>query len=231
MTDHISDYLFAPTEIAKRNLIKEGIYEEKIFVTGNTIVDAVLQNIEIVKKKVDILNKLDLNRKNYFLVTAHREENVDVNDRLKGIVKGLEKLSTEFEVPIIFPMHPRTKKRLKSFNLWQKVNNIKNIKIIDPIGFLELLMLESNAILILTDSGGIQEESCILHVPCVTLRDNTERPETLEVGSNMLVGTNPDRILNGVKKMLSIRCNWDNPFGEGNAGERIVEILTKAEFH
>jgi len=220
LTDHISDYLFAPTENAKKNLIKEGINEKKIFVTGNTIVDAVYQNLEIAKKKKSLLDELGLNPKNYFLVTVHRQENVDVKERLKSILRGLELVSKEFSMPIIFPIHPRTKKRIKEFGL-----SLNNVEVISPLGFLEFLQLEANARLVLTDSGGVQEETCILGVPCVTLRDNTERPETLEVGSNVLVGTNSERILEGVKIMLSKEESWINPFGDGKAGERIVGIL------
>jgi UDP-N-acetylglucosamine 2-epimerase (non-hydrolysing) len=220
LTDHISDYLFAPTEKAKQNLLREGIDENKIFVTGNTIVDAVYQNLEIAKRKVNVLKGLGLKPKEYFLVTAHRQENVDVKERLKGILKGLELIHNEFSMPVVFPIHPRTQKRIKEFGL-----SLDGVTVINPLGFLEFLQLEANARLVLTDSGGVQEETCILGVPCVTLRDNTERPETLEVGSNVIVGTKPERILKGVKTMLNRENNWKNPFGDGKAGKRIIEIL------
>ena len=223
VADHVSDYLFAPTENAKKNLLSEGVDEKKIFVTGNTIVDAVFQNLEIAKRKADALRELGLKSKEYFLVTAHRQENVDVKDRLKGILRGLELISEEFAVPVIFPIHPRTKKRIREFGL--KTNGIE---LISPLGFLEFLQLEANAKLVLTDSGGVQEETCILGVPCVTLRDNTERPETLEVGSNTLAGTKPEKILEGVRIMLNRENNWGNPFGDGRAGRRIVGILQEA---
>lgn len=221
LTDHISDFLFAPTEKAKKNLLREGIDLDKIFVTGNTIVDAIYQNLEIAKLKSEILNELELKEKEYFLVTTHRKENVDSKNRLEGILKGLELICKEYNFDIIFPIHPRTEKRIKEFGL--KVNN--NIKVIKPIGYLDFLKLESNARLILTDSGGIQEEACILRIPCVTLRDNTERPETLEVGSNVLVGADPERILNGIELMLESGNDWANPFGDGKAAKRILEIL------
>ena len=221
LTDHISDYLFAPTEKAKDNLLREGIDLDKIFVTGNTIVDGIYQNLEIAKLKSKILNELDLKEREYFLVTTHRKENVDNKNRLEGILKGLELISKEYDFDIVFPIHPRTSKRIKEFGL--KVND--SIKVIEPLGYLDFLKLEAGARLILTDSGGIQEESCILRVPCVTLRDNTERPETLEVGSNVLVGTIPERILNGVKLMLERKNNWINPFGDGKAAKRIIKIL------
>jgi len=221
LTDHVSDYLFAPTVKARENLLREGIEEHKIFVTGNTIVDAVYQNLEIARRKVDILKKLNLNLKGYFLVTVHRQENVDVKERLKGILDGLELVYNKFDLPIIYPIHPRTMKRIREFGLEVP----KGITAIEPLGFLEFLQLEANAKLVLTDSGGVQEETCILNVPCVTLRDNTERPETLEVGSNVLVGVNQNKILEGVNTMLIKERDWNNPFGDGKAGERIVGII------
>jgi len=221
LADHVSDYLFAPTAKAKENLLREGIEKGKIFVTGNTIVDAVYQNLEIARRKLDILNKLNLNPEEHFLVTAHRQENVDIKERLKGILDGLELVYNKFSYPIIYPIHPRTKKKIREFGLEVP----KGVELIEPLGFLGFLQLEANAKLVLTDSGGVQEETCILKVPCVTLRDNTERPETLEVGSNVLAGVNQNKILEGVKFMLSKERNLENPFGDGKAGEKIVRIL------
>ncbi len=223
LADHISDYLFAPTKGAKNNLLKEGIEKNKIFVTGNTIVDAVFQNLEIARRKVNTLNKLNLNPNAYFLATAHREENTDNKERLKGILDGLKLVHYEFNLPIIYPIHPRTKKKINKFGL----EIPKGIKLIEPLGFLEFLHLEANAKLILTDSGGLQEETCILNVPCVTLRNNTERPETIKVGSNILAGTDPHKIRAAAKKSLAAPANWTNPFGEGNAAEKIIDILIK----
>ena len=221
LTDHISDYLFAPTGKAKENLLKEGIPQHKIFVTGNTIVDAIYQNLEITRRKIDIFNKLGLERDEYFLVTAHRQKNVDVKERLVGILEGLKLVYDEFNLPIIYPIHPRTKKRIHEFGL----EIPRGINVIEPVGFLEFLKLEANAKLVFTDSGGVQEETCILKVPCVTLRDNTERPETLEVGSNVLAGTNQEKILDCTKLMLNHENNWVNPFGDGKAGKRITGII------
>ena len=221
LADHCSDYLFAPTERAKENLLKEGIPPNKIFVTGNTIVDAVYQHLKISERKVEILNYLDLERGKYFLVTAHRQENVDIKERLKGIFNGFKLLYYNFNIPIIYPIHPRTMKRLREFGL--KVP--EGVELIEPVGFLEFLQLEANAKLILTDSGGIQEESCILKVPCVTLRDNTERPETLDVGSNVLAGVNHNQILKSVELMINRKRNWRNPFGDGKASEKIIKTI------
>lgn len=222
LTDHCSDYLFAPTQISKKNLLREGIGNYKIFVTGNTIVDAVYQNLEIAKRKRNALNNLNLEPEKYFLVTVHRQENVDDKSRFFGILKGLEKVSKEFNIPIVYPIHPRSRKRMVEFSL-----NPEGVRLIDPVDFLTFLQLESNARLVLTDSGGVQEETCILRIPCVTLRDSTERPETIEVGSNILAGTNPERILKCVKEMISKEIGWKNPFGDGTASQKIIAILSK----
>jgi UDP-N-acetylglucosamine 2-epimerase (non-hydrolysing) len=219
LTDHCSDYLFAPTEKSKKILIGEGIPEEKIFVTGNTVVDAVFQNLEIADRKRKVISDLGLQPRKYFIVTVHRQENVDSKARFAWILRGLKKIAKEFGLPIVYPIHPRSRKRMEESGLPSD-----GVRLIDPVDFLSFLQLESNAKLVFTDSGGVQEETCILRVPCVTLRDNTERPETIEVGSNILAGTNPDRILECAKKMISKENSWDNPFGHGNAGRRIVEL-------
>ena len=221
LVDHCSDYLFAPTKKAKNSLINEGIPPKNIFVTGNTIVDAVYQNLKIADKKVNILDNLNLKPKEYFVLTAHRQENVDIKERLEGILKGMEMVFKKYKLPIIYPIHPRSKKMIENFKL--KVP--KGLKIIEPIGFLDFSQLEANAKLVLTDSGGVQEETCILQVPCVTLRNNTERPETLEVRSNILAGADPKKILESVRKMLSKKRKWRNPFGSGKSSEKIASIM------
>jgi UDP-N-acetylglucosamine 2-epimerase (non-hydrolysing) len=224
LTDHCSDYLFAPTEKAKTILLGEGVPGEKIFVTGNTIVDAVYQNLEIAKEKGNALDSLHLAPKEYFLLTLHRQENVDNRARFASILDGLEKVASEFHSPIVYPIHPRSRKMMAKFGL-----KPRSLKLIEPVDFLDFLQLESNSRLILTDSGGVQEEACILGVPCVTLRDNTERPETVEVGANILAGASSDRIIECVRLMLPKEASWSNPFGDGKAGERIVKIVTGAK--
>src|SRR3989344_1636329 len=226
ITDHVSDYLFVPTPDALKNLHQEGKEPERIFFTGNTIVDAVYQNLELAQRKSKIISKLGLKEKNYLLLTLHRAENVDKSDRLSSIVKGLSLIYEEYKLPIIFPIHPRTALRLKEFNI--SLN--KNILTIEPVGFLDFLQLEDNARLILTDSGGVQEECFILKIPCITLRDNTERPETLEYGVNVLAGTEPQKILQSAKEMMQKNIkwsSWDNPFGDGAAAKRIIDVLVK----
>jgi len=219
LADHCADLLFAPTEKARQILLGEGIKEPKIFVTGNTIVDAVCQNLELAKNQKNILETLNLKAKEYLLVTLHRQENVDSRDRFASVLRGLGKVSGEFQLPIIYPVHPHSRRRLNEFGL-----QTMGLTLIEPVDYFGFLQLENSARLILTDSGGVQEESCILGVPCVTLRDNTERPETLEVGSNILSGTRPDKILECTRLMLNRKNDWQNPFGDGKAGERIVDI-------
>jgi UDP-N-acetylglucosamine 2-epimerase (non-hydrolysing) len=219
LTDHCSDLLFAPTHVSMGNLLHEGILKEKIFLTGNTIVDVIYEHLELAQK-IDMLNVLGLKPQKYFLATVHRQENVDDKGRFCKILQGLDKVSHEFGLPIIYPIHPRSRKRMKEFDL-----RPDDIRIVGPKSFYEFLQLESNAKLVLTDSGGVQEESCILKVPCVTLRDNTERPETIDVGSNILAGTDPNKILECARIMVSRAKNWENPFGEGNAGKKIIETL------
>jgi UDP-N-acetylglucosamine 2-epimerase (non-hydrolysing) len=179
LADHCSDFLFAPTEKSKNILLHEGISEKQVFMVGNTIVDAVTQNLEISQSKTQILADLGVEKRKYFLATAHRQENVDDKERFTGIISGLKRVQKEFGVPLIYPIHPRAEKRLKEFGL-----EPVGLKLVEPLNYLAFLQLERNAALVLTDSGGVQEETCILGVPCVTLRDNTERPETIEVGSH-----------------------------------------------
>jgi UDP-N-acetylglucosamine 2-epimerase (non-hydrolysing) len=220
LADHLSDMLFAPTERARRNLESEGI-TRNVFVTGNTVVDAVLENRRIAQESVDPLADHSLEPGKYVLVTVHRKENVDSPEVLRKIVSGLLSVREEFGMPVLFPMHPRTEGMAEKIGI-----DLDGITVVKPIGYLEFLMLESKASLILTDSGGVQEEACILRVPCVTLRENTERPETVEVGSNVIAGRDPSRILELSRRMISKERNWSNPFGDGKAGERITRIIT-----
>lgn len=221
LTDHLANYLYAPTSKAKAILIGEGIPEKNIFITGNTIVDAIYQNLEIAREKENTLDAMNLKAKEYFLVTLHRQENVDNRRRFASILEGLDRAVAEFETPVIYPIHPRSRKMMTKFGLQPQ-----HLTLAEPVDFFRFLQLESSASLIFTDSGGVQEEACILKVPCVTLRDNTERPETIDVGANILAGTSPDRILECLKHMLARENNWQNPFGDGTAGRKIVELLT-----
>jgi len=209
LTDQISDYLFTTCEDANQNLIKEGISEKKIFFVGNTMIDTLLSHMEIAKNSV-ILENLGLRKNNkikkYGVVTLHRPSNVDNPKTFKGILNALNELARE--IPIIFPAHLRTIKQIKNFKLQEMVNyeenflskglnnTNRNMLAIPPLGYLDFLCLMSNAAIILTDSGGIQEETTILGIPCLTLRNNTERPITVKEGTNIVVGNNPDKIIN-----------------------------------
>ncbi|MEK7527709.1 MAG: UDP-N-acetylglucosamine 2-epimerase (non-hydrolyzing) [Patescibacteria group bacterium] len=213
ITDHISDALFVPTQNQKKILLKEGIEPRKIFVTGNTIVDAIIQNLKLISPQKPT--------QKYFLLTLHRPSNVDDAKKLNQIIKSLESVSQKYKLPFIFPIHPRTKQNLKFF----KINlNPKYFSVLKPLSYLEMLYLEKNATLIFTDSGGIQEEACILKIPCVTIRDNTERPETIKVGANTLASAT--NLSSRTKKMLKIKRDWPNPFGAGQSSLKILKIIT-----
>jgi UDP-N-acetylglucosamine 2-epimerase (non-hydrolysing) len=220
LADHCSDYLFAPTQRSKDILLKEGISEEKVYVTGNTIVDAVKQNIKIAFGNNNGGSALSKIPRDFYLATIHRRENVDNYGRFASILNGLDTLANETSIPIIYPVHPHSLKKMREYELQPK-----NIILIDPVDYLSFLKLEHGAQLILTDSGGVQEEACILRVPCVTLRDNTERPETVEVGSNVIAGVETVNILKNARIMLARETDWANPFGDGKAAIKIVDIL------
>ena len=219
MADHCSDHLFAPTQEAAETLAAEGVPSGRVFVTGNTIVDAVYQHLEMATHRTGLLNLFGLRPKEYFLVTLHRAENVDDRERFTSILEGLDQVAAQFCLPVIYPIHPRSRKAIDAFGL-----KPGHVRLIDPVDFVDFLQLESNARLVMTDSGGVQEETCILGVPCVTLRDNTERPDTVKVGSNVLAGASPARIAECVGTMLGRGDPWVNPYGDGLAAVRIVDI-------
>lgn len=223
LVDHISDFLFVPTHLQKKLVLKEGVPGGNIYITGNTIVDAVYSNLKLADKKKKALKKYGVSNKNYILFTLHRQENVDSKEKFRSIVEGVNNVSRILGLPVIFPVHPRTLKKIDKFNL--KFN--RSVKMIEPLDFLSFLCFEANAALILTDSGGVQEEACILKVPCVTLRENTERPETVAAGANIVAGIDPKRIVRASLKMYAIKRDWKNPFGDGKASNKILDILLK----
>lgn len=227
LVDHCSDFLFAPTRRDAQTLRKEGVPSRKIFVTGNTIVDAVCETAARAEKKSDILEKLNLKEASYILVTAHREENVDNKKNLSGILSGIASVGISTRLPVMYPIHHRTKKRIKEFGL----TTPSAVRAIGPVGFFDFLKLEAHARLIITDSGGVQEEACILGVPCVTVRTTTERQETIRIKSNILAGTDPKIILECSKIMLSKKRTWNQPFGDGKTGDRVVRILRSRVLH
>lgn len=222
MIDHISDIKCAPTLTAVNNLLRENIPKQTIFLTGNTIVDAINQNLDISIRKSKIIEKLDIQRK-FILVTSHRPENVDDSTRLSLVIKGITDVANTFAYTVIFPIHPRTVKKMKEFN----INPPKNIMFIDPPGYLDFLSLEYMSSLIITDSGGVQEEACILKRPCVTIRESTERPETLNIGCNILSGIQPSNVVKCVQDMLKKKIIYKNPFGDGKSANYIMEKVRK----
>ena len=221
ISDHLSDMLFVPTSLSKRYLLKEGVKPRNIFITGNTVVDAVFQNREIAQEQIRLKDLTREERGKYILVTLHRQENVDEPKRFKEILKGIGETAKALQLPVLFPMHPRTRVKIKKFRfeLSPAIHEMK------PVGYLQFLMLQANAALILSDSGGIQEEACILKVPCVTLRTTTERPETVTVGANALAGVRSRNIVQAAKRMIRKPKKWRNPYGNGKTSYKILKLI------
>ncbi len=224
LTDAISDLLFCTEESGVENLKNENIPEERIFLVGNVMIDTLLGN----KHKADsskILEELGLAARTYAVLTLHRPENVDDPVVLGRILEALQTIQQE--LPVIFPIHPRTRSSLEGSDLAERLGRMVDVSLIDPVGYLDFLKLMSEARVVLTDSGGIQEETTILKVPCLTLRDNTERPVTVEFGSNRVVGTKPENILAAYRATMSghDRQAQTPPLWDGRAAQRIVEIL------
>jgi len=224
MIDHISDHLFAPTEGAAQNARDDNV-NGAVHVTGNTVVDAAKRGMALAEERSTVLQNLALDQDEYAVFTAHREENVDDPDVLRDLLTIIERTIAEAGLDVVYPIHPRTEKRLEQFDLTERVEAIDGLELVDPLGYLDFLWLLSQSTLALTDSGGIQEEACILGVPCVTLRENTERPETVEVEANVVAGTDPDDVLADVDRSLGAAGEWENPFGDGHTADRIVDIL------
>ncbi|HII40164.1 MAG TPA: UDP-N-acetylglucosamine 2-epimerase (non-hydrolyzing) [Thermoplasmata archaeon] len=224
VADQLSNLLFAPTETSRGNLRKENL-TQGIQVVGNSVIDALIENTRIARKRSTLLRRLGLKKRGYLLLTFHRAENVDDPERLSRALDAFEGASKEAGLPIIFPVHPRTAKMLKAHGLERRAAAIQTLRRMEPTGYLDLLALEESAALVMTDSGGLQEESCFFRVPCVTLRENTERPETLSLGANVLAGTDPSRVLEAVRRQMDVPRDWPNPFGDGTTGLRIAGVV------
>jgi UDP-N-acetylglucosamine 2-epimerase (non-hydrolysing) len=229
VADVCSKMFFVPTEESAINLLFAGISPKDIFITGNTIVDSCIRNLEIARKKSEI--PFDINEDDIILtLTIHRAENVDNPVRLQNIVDALMELD---DLTIIFPAHPRTVKNLKKYNLLEMIEDTSHIKLINPLGYLDFLLLISKSRFIMTDSGGIQEEAITLNIPCATLRYNTERPETVTAGGNVLVGAKKDKIVDTVKNILnnaeiySKMSKAKNPYGQGDSSKKILNAILK----
>jgi UDP-N-acetylglucosamine 2-epimerase (non-hydrolysing) len=221
--DHCSDVLMPYTYRSKENLLREGIARERIFVIGNPI-NEVINHYRAGIDASQVFSQLGLAAGKYFLVTMHRAENVDIKDRLENLVKSLEMIAEQFGLPIICSLHPRTKSKMEEFGL--PFDGVR-VKYLTPLGFLDFIALEQKALCVLSDSGTVQEECCILHVPNITIRDVTERPETIECGSNILAGSNPDSILSILDLILKRNPSWRPPdeYLEKNVSDRVVNIL------
>jgi UDP-N-acetylglucosamine 2-epimerase (non-hydrolysing) len=205
--DHSSTVLLPYTQNSKRNLLKEGIAEERITVTGNPIREV----IEHYRPDIDAsaaLEDFGIQKQKYFLVTLHRAENVDLPQRLRSFVGAFVQLHNEYELPVIVSCHPRARNKMKEFGVDAKS---AGVRFLEPMGFFDFVHLELNAFCVMSDSGTVQEEACIYKVPNVTLRDVTERPETLECGSNILTGADPVDILAAVKKVTAVKPGWAAP--------------------
>jgi UDP-N-acetylglucosamine 2-epimerase (non-hydrolysing) len=219
VTDSISDYFFTTSSVANANLIKEGKREDQIFFVGNTMIDTLLKNMDRLRPPT-CWDTLKLQPKKYLVMTLHRPSNVDNKEHLEILFRAIES-GTGF-LPIIFPVHPRTRKNIELFNI-----HSDRFKLIDPQGYLEFNYLVKNALAVITDSGGVTEETTVMGVPCITLRNSTERPETCTIGTNELVGTDPHMISQALQKLISgqwkkgsIPERWD-----GKTSKRIVDIL------
>ena len=226
-TDVLCDYLFTTDHFADENLAAEGVVRDKVFFVGNVMIDTLLKHKKMAST-LPLMESLGLKSRQYATLTMHRPGNVDDKDIFKGILESLSEISKR--MPIIFPIHPRTRKMAEKFNLMHYFNQGKHVSglwITEPLGYLEFLHLNMNARLVLTDSGGLQEETTVLGVPCITMRPNTERPITCEVGSNVMVGNDKKAILEQAFRVLdgeiiagTIPEKWD-----GKAAERIIQVL------
>ncbi len=224
LTDSISNLLFCTEQSGVDNLRKEGIAQEKVFLVGNVMIDVLLRNKEKAKDS-NILDELGLSSDDYTVLTLHRPANVDNTKVLGGILDAIDVIQKR--MPVVFPIHPRTRNSLSSTSLGQRIEDMRNVHLTEPLSYLDFLKLMSSATVVLTDSGGIQEETTILKVPCLTLRKNTERPITVEIGSNQIVGTATDAIVAAFERTMSGKNAEPQipPLWDGHAAERIAEIL------
>ena len=224
LTDRIADLLLTPSPDADENLLKEGIEASRIHLVGNVMIDTLLKHLPLVKKRKPIA-AVEAPDQKYALMTLHRPSNVDDKTTLQALLSAFDHVQSR--IPLVFPMHPRTEKSLKSFGLWEVLQAMPAMHIVEPLGYLDFLSLSSCAAFVLTDSGGLQEETTALGIPCLTMRPNTERPITSTEGTNTLVGSDPaaiiknaDAVLDGNHKKGSVPELWD-----GRTGERIANVL------
>ena len=226
VTDAISDFLFTPSRDGDENLLREGVAKEKIHFVGNVIIDTLLRCRDLAERS-KIFAELNVKKRGYALVTLHRPSNVDHRPSLAKLLIALRRITERLDV--IFPIHPRTAKRIAEHGFQPEVDAMKRLRLVPPIGYIDFLALQSHAAMVLTDSGGIQEETTVLGVPCLTMRENTERPITISEGTNRLVGSDPDRI---VAETLAILDGPPRPgripeYWDGRAADRIADVLDR----
>jgi UDP-N-acetylglucosamine 2-epimerase (non-hydrolysing) len=224
VTDALSEYLFITENSGIENLAKEGVNPAKVHFVGNVMIDSLVFFLEKARES-KILDQLQLGSGNYALVTLHRPSNVDDKDNFLKIISAFKEIQQH--LPIVFPIHPRTKKNISNFGLESEVSKLANLKLIEPIGYLDFMQLMQNCGFVMTDSGGIQEETTYLGIPCLTLRENTERPVTAEIGTNEVVGTDTEKIIRLSNQIIS--GNWKKgqvpELWDGHAADRIVQVL------
>jgi len=225
LTDQIADVLLTPSRDADANLRAEGIPDERIRFVGNVMIDSLVQNLERARAS-QVRSELGVSDSDYGVLTLHRPSNVDEKETFARILAALESITKT--LPVIFPVHPRTRKTIAELELSDRISAMKNLRLIDPLGYLDFLSLYSSARLVLTDSGGIQEETTFLNIPCLTLRENTERPITVELGTNVVVGTDTTRIITAAAAALNgsaKKTPHELPLWDGHASERILDAL------
>jgi UDP-N-acetylglucosamine 2-epimerase (non-hydrolysing) len=224
LVDHLSKYLFAPTEIARKNLERESVWGS-IYLIGNTVIDAVVQHLPLAEKKSHIMDKIRFKR--FALVTAHRAENVDDPNVLRNFVETF----TEAPIPVVYPIHPRSKKRLRQYKMLKRLAQSENVQLLPPLGYFDFLVLLRNCEMIITDSGGIQEEATAppIRKPVLVIRLSTERPEAVEAGFAEVVGIEKQSILKAMERSLNRESSVPktSPYGDGTAARKIVKILMR----
>jgi len=226
LTDHISDYLFVTEKSGEENLLHEGISEAKIHLVGDVMIDTLLRHLKKAQQS-QVLQKTGVSPKAYAALTLHRPSNVDSPTQFSAILQALEEVQKD--IKIVFPMHPRSASRLQEFGLKQHIEALPNLIVTPPFGYLDFLKLLAEARFVLTDSGGVQEETTALGVPCLTLRENTERPATVTQGSNQVIGTDPERIVAASQRILAgdFKTGGRPELWDGRAAQRIVQVLLK----
>ena len=224
LTDQISSFLFITEESARKNLLREGIDAKKIHFVGNTMIDSLYKNMPQISAS-GILGRLNLLQRSYAVLTLHRPSNVDSRENFKKMLNIID--YAQKKLPVVFPMHPRTLKQLDLLGLKGRFDKLKRVVVTDPLGYNDFIKLVAGARFILTDSGGIQEEATVLKVPCITLRENTERPVTAEIGTNIIAGTNLENIKKSINNVLRGRVQKGKipKYWDGRAAERVVKIL------